>query len=94
MGMRARPTIDEGRAEALRERMFASLKRESGTAAVDLVHWFQREDCPEVDNRNWLKWITLQDSDGEMTTSVEDIPIEKYPLRPCIPGRKQFLPQM
>jgi succinate dehydrogenase/fumarate reductase flavoprotein subunit len=154
-GMRARPAFDEGQAETLKRRMFAPLQRESGTAAIDLVHrvqeaiapmkysvwrseermkealgmvmeardelpslkagdphglaacneaesmalcaemfyraslvrkesrgWFQREDYPEVDNRNWLKWIALHDSDGEMTTSLEDIPVNRYPIRP------------
>lgn len=41
-----------------------------------------REDCPETDNRSWLKWVTLQDADGHIEVSTSDIPIDTYPLKP------------
>jgi succinate dehydrogenase/fumarate reductase flavoprotein subunit len=44
--------------------------------------WFVREDYPEMDNKNWLKWITIRDKDGEMSLSAERIPIERYPVQP------------
>jgi succinate dehydrogenase/fumarate reductase flavoprotein subunit len=44
--------------------------------------WFAREDYPEVDNKNWLKWIILKDNNGKMGCSTEDVPIEKYPYKP------------
>lgn len=44
--------------------------------------WFIREDYPDTDNTNWLKWIILEEQNGEMTISTEDIPIERYPIRP------------
>lgn len=44
--------------------------------------WFQREDYPDVDNRDWLKWIMLADGNGEMVVSTMDVPIEKYPIKP------------
>lgn len=44
--------------------------------------WFIREDYPLMDNENWLKWIILEDKNGEMATSTEKIPIEKYPIKP------------
>lgn len=43
--------------------------------------WFLREDYPEMDNENWLKWIILKNVDGKMTLSTEDVPIEKYPIQ-------------
>ena len=43
--------------------------------------WFLREDYPEMDNANWLKWIIVQNVDGEMTFSTEDVPIEKWPIQ-------------
>ena len=43
--------------------------------------WFLREDYPEMDNENWLKWIILKNVDGVMTLSTEDVPIEKYPIQ-------------
>jgi len=41
-----------------------------------------REDYPEMDNKNWLKWIILKNDDGRMDLHTEDIPIDKYPYRP------------
>lgn len=44
--------------------------------------WFIREDFPETDNANWLKWIIVQDNQGEMAISTEDVPIDDYPVKP------------
>ena len=41
-----------------------------------------RQDYPEIDNENWLKWIIIENDNGEMKLSTQDIPIEKYPYRP------------
>lgn len=46
--------------------------------------WFLREDYPNIDNENWLKWITLKNVDGEMTFDTEDVPIERYPIKPRV----------
>ncbi len=44
--------------------------------------WFQREDYPETDNENWLKWICIKKGEnGEMELYTEDIPIETYPFQ-------------
>ena len=47
-----------------------------------------REDFPEIDNINWLKWIVLSQAKGGIKVSTEDIPIEAYPVRP---ERKKYL---
>jgi succinate dehydrogenase/fumarate reductase flavoprotein subunit len=44
--------------------------------------WHIREDYPGMDNKNWLKWIILQNKKGEMLISTEDVPIERYPIKP------------
>ena len=44
--------------------------------------WFLREDYPITDNENCLKWITVKNIDGKMTLGTEDIPIERYPIKP------------
>ena len=44
--------------------------------------WFLREDYPETDNENWLKWITVQNVAGKMTFGTEDLPVEKWPMKP------------
>jgi succinate dehydrogenase flavoprotein subunit len=41
-----------------------------------------REDYPERDDENWLKWISVKDNNGEPEIALEDIPIEKYGLKP------------
>ena len=69
---------NEAESMALCAEMFyrASLTRKESRG------WFFREDYPETDNTNWLKWIILKEQNGEMTVSTEDIPIERYPLKP------------
>ncbi|MBR2555805.1 MAG: hypothetical protein IKE94_13165, partial [Aeriscardovia sp.] len=44
--------------------------------------WFLREDYPEMDNENWLKYIIIKNVDGKMTLSTEDVPYEKWPIQP------------
>jgi len=44
--------------------------------------WFLREDYPDMDNENWLKWIIVKKQDGAMTLSTEDVPYEKWPVKP------------
>ena len=41
-----------------------------------------REDFPEMDKINWLKWIVLKQDNNQVTCTTEDIPIESYPLKP------------
>ena len=48
--------------------------------------WFLREDYPQMDNKNWLKWITVKDVNGEMTFDTENVPIEEYPIKPPVMG--------
>jgi succinate dehydrogenase/fumarate reductase flavoprotein subunit len=44
--------------------------------------WFLREVYPDMDNKNWLKWIIVKNVDGNMTFTTEDVPIEKWPVQP------------
>ena len=67
----------EAEAMVLSAEMFfkaASLRKESRG-------WFLREDYPNVDNKNCLKWITLKNVDGKMTFGTEHVPVEKYPIK-------------
>ncbi len=41
-----------------------------------------REDYPGRDDKNWLKWILLQQSNGNMALSTEPVPISTYKVRP------------
>jgi succinate dehydrogenase / fumarate reductase, flavoprotein subunit len=44
--------------------------------------WHIREDYPETDNSLFLKWVDVTESNGRMTITTENVPIEKYPVRP------------
>jgi succinate dehydrogenase/fumarate reductase flavoprotein subunit len=44
--------------------------------------WHFREDYPERDDENWLKWIVLKQEEGKMVLSTESIPIERYQIKP------------
>lgn len=41
-----------------------------------------REDYPERDDKNWLKWVIVQQQNGKMVVTTEDVPIEKYKIKP------------
>ena len=41
-----------------------------------------REDYPETDNQNWLKWIIIRKNGTEMELLTRDIPIDRYPVKP------------
>lgn len=47
-----------------------------------------REDFPEQDNLNWLKWIRVKTKDDEFLFDTLDIPIDSYPVRS---KREKFL---
>ena len=44
--------------------------------------WFMREDYPQMDNKNWLKWVIVQKGENGMEISTEDVPIDKWPVKP------------
>ena len=69
---------NEARAMVLCAEMFyrASLARTESRG------WHLREDFPERDDSRWLKWILLQDKDGKMLVSTEDVPVHDYPFQP------------
>ncbi|MGD9163067.1 MAG: FAD-binding protein [Desulfobacteraceae bacterium] len=41
-----------------------------------------REDFPDQDDKNWLKWIIIKDGEGEMKLSTQPVPVNKYKIRP------------
>jgi succinate dehydrogenase / fumarate reductase flavoprotein subunit len=41
-----------------------------------------REDFPERDDKNWLKWIILKKDGGEMKLATQMIPIDRYKIKP------------
>jgi succinate dehydrogenase/fumarate reductase flavoprotein subunit len=47
-----------------------------------------REDFPEQDNLNWLKWVGVKPQEDDFVFHTLDIPIDSYPIRP---KREKFL---
>ena len=41
-----------------------------------------REDYPYRDNENWLKWVSVKEESSEMKVFTQDIPIDRYPIKP------------
>jgi succinate dehydrogenase/fumarate reductase flavoprotein subunit len=41
-----------------------------------------REDYPQRDDSNWLKWIILKKEGGGITSRTEPVPMEKYRFKP------------
>ena len=46
--------------------------------------WFLREDYPETDNKNWLKWIIVKKQGDDMVITTEDVPYEKWAIKPTL----------
>lgn len=44
--------------------------------------WHIREDYPERDDENWVKWITLFKKDGKIAHRIDPIPEESYKIKP------------
>jgi succinate dehydrogenase/fumarate reductase flavoprotein subunit len=43
-----------------------------------------REDYPETDNKNWLKWVLADNVNGKVVISTEDVPVKEYQFQPTI----------
>ena len=41
-----------------------------------------REDYPDRDSKNWLKWIIIKKEDGEYGLRTEPVSLEKYKFKP------------
>jgi succinate dehydrogenase/fumarate reductase flavoprotein subunit len=41
-----------------------------------------REDCPEVDDANWLKWVVARRKGDDVEVWTEPVPFDGYPIKP------------
>ena len=51
--------------------------------------WHYREDYPERDDKNWLKWTIVKKVQNNMVVTTEPIPVERYKIKP---GRTEIVP--
>lgn len=42
----------------------------------------RRDDYPDRDDKNWLRWIVLKEDGGRMSLSTIPVPIERYKIKP------------
>jgi succinate dehydrogenase / fumarate reductase flavoprotein subunit len=42
-----------------------------------------REDFPDRDDANWLKWLIVRKAGDEMVLRTDDVPLATYPYRPA-----------
>jgi succinate dehydrogenase/fumarate reductase flavoprotein subunit len=66
-------------------RNYAAMVEAAYTTSLDrkesrLCHY--REEFPYRDDVDWLKWIVIRKDEKGLTTRIEPIPIEDYPVRP------------
>jgi succinate dehydrogenase / fumarate reductase flavoprotein subunit len=41
-----------------------------------------REDFPERNDKEWLKWVVIKQEDGKMKLTTQPVPMEKYKIKP------------
>ena len=44
--------------------------------------WHYREDYPQQDDKNWLKWVIVKKIHENMVITTEPVPIERYKIKP------------
>lgn len=71
-------SVNECRSMVLASEMFfrACLARKESRG------WFIREDYPDRDDRQMLRWVILRRSGEEMAVSYEDVPMDGYRYQP------------
>jgi succinate dehydrogenase/fumarate reductase flavoprotein subunit len=45
-----------------------------------------REDYPVQNDKDWLKWLVVKETNGKMVITKEAIPIDKYKNKPSEGG--------
>ena len=85
--MRARDPHELGKShEAANLTLCAELFLKSSLERKETRSDHCRTEYPEVDNKNWLKWINVKRGGaGRPETAFEDVPLSTYPIQPLKP---------
>ena len=59
----------------------AELTHRSALRRAESRGFHFREDFPERDDKNWLKWVIAKQDGGKMKLSTQPIPIGKYKIK-------------
>ncbi len=68
--------------EATSMALCAEISFRSSLFRTESRGWHYREDYPERDDRNWLKWVIVKQSNEAISVYSQPVPTEQYKYKP------------